>query len=430
MNLKPTFSGLLKKPSYTVVISILIAVMAWFVVVNTDPDQERVVTITNVPVNISTTALNSLGLNIIEGEDPVVSVQVRGRITEVGILTADDIQVQASFSDIAGAGTYELRLSATSAAGTVEAIIPETITMTFDRETRKELPVTVDINGLSVPENDYILGAVTANPSSVTVRGPESDVNRIARAVVRADLSEPLTRSQVVSADIVFVDSDGNVVESEHITSDFTSVDITIPVKRIVELPLRLSFTNVPEGFPLEELVYTMSNETIVVAAQESTISATEEIIAGVIDMEQLDLTEQSTYTFQVRLPDDFVNIDNIENIVVEFDTQGLTSTYLNLSEFQVLNAPEEFTVTPLTQALYNVKIIGFAEAMQSIQPDDFQVTVDLSGREIQLGQYEFPVSISAPGQGRVWALGSHTAVVNIQARTETDAAVEEDGNG
>ena len=430
MNLKPTFSGLLKKPSYTVIISILIAVMAWFVVVNTDPDQERVVTIENVPVNISTTALNSLGLNIIEGEDPVVSVQVRGRITEVGILTADDIQVQASFSDIAGAGTYELRLSATSAAGTVEAIIPETITMTFDRETRKELPVTVDINGLSVPENDYILGAVTANPSSVTVRGPESDVNRIARAVVRADLSEPLTRSQVVSADIVFVDSDGNVVESEHITSDFTSVDITIPVKRIVELPLRLSFTNVPEGFPLEELAYTMSNETIVVAAQESTISATQEIIAGVIDMEQLDLTEQSTYTFQVRLPDDFVNIDNIENIVVEFDTQGLTSTYLNLSTFEVLNAPEEFTVTPLTQALYNVKIIGFAEEMQSIQPDDFLVTVDLSDREIQLGQYEFPVSISAPGQGRVWALGSHTAVVNIQARTETDAAVEEDGNG
>ena len=422
--MKPSFnfSGLLKKPSYTVVISVLIAVMAWFLVVSTDPDQERVVTIDNVPVNLSTAALNSLGLNVVEGDEPSVSVQVRGRVIEVGNLSASDIQVQASFANITGAGTYQLPLTATSASGRVEAVIPSELTMTFDRETRKELPVTVDINGLAVPENEYILGAVTANPSSVTVRGPEGEVNRIARAVVRADLGDPLTRSQVVSAQITFLDAEGNPVESEHITSDFATADITIPVKRIVELPLRLSFTNVPEGFPLEELVYTMSNESIVVAAQESSLENTREIIAGTIDMEQLDLTEQSTYTFQVRLPEDFVNIDNIENIVVEFDTEGLTSAYLSLTHFEVVNQPAGYTVTPLTQALYNVKVIGSAEALQYLQPEDLVVTVDLSDREIQLGQYEFPVTISAPDQGAVWALGSHTAVVNIQTGGEEPA--------
>jgi YbbR domain-containing protein len=421
MKLMPNLSGLLKKPSYTVVISVLIAVMAWFIVVNTDPNQERVVTIKNVPVNVSITALNSLGLSIIEGDDPRVSVQVRGRVIEVGNLTADDVQVQASFSDIAGAGTYELKLSATSMAGSVESISPETITMTFDRETRKELPVVVDINGLSVPENDYILGSVSATPSSVTVRGPEQQVNRIAKAVVRADLDEPLTRSQVVSSEIIFMDADGSEVTSDHITSDFTSADITIPVKRKVELPLRLSFINVPEGFPLDELTYTMSNETIVVAAQESSISNTTEIIAGVVDLEQLDLTEQSTYTFRVRLPDDFVNIENIENIVVEFDTEGLSSTYLNLSQFQVINEPADFTVTPLTQALYNVKILGPEDVLSTLQSEDFIVTIDLSDRDVQLGQYEIPVSISAPTQGKVWALGTHTVVVNIQAKTQTE---------
>ena len=41
----PTLSGLLKKPSYTMILSILIAVMAWFVVINTAPDQERTVTV-------------------------------------------------------------------------------------------------------------------------------------------------------------------------------------------------------------------------------------------------------------------------------------------------------------------------------------------------------------------------------------------------
>ena len=42
-------------------------------------------------------------------------------------------------------------------------------------------------------------------------------------------------------------------------------------------------------------------------------------------------------------------------------------------------------------------------------------VTIDLSDRDVQVGQYEVPVNISAPTQGKVWALGAHTAVINIQ---------------
>lgn len=287
--------------------------------------------------------------------------------------------------------------------------------MTFDREVNKEIPVAVDINGLSVPENDYILGSVTASPASIVVRGPEKELSRITHAVVHAELEEPLTRSQVIASKIVLMDNEEVVVTSSHVTTDFSSVDITVPVKRKVELPLRVSFINVPEGFPMDELKYTMSNETIVVAAQERSISKATEIIAGAIDFEQLDLSEQSTYTFRVRLPDDFVNVENIENIVVEFDTEGLSSTYLNLNQIYIVNEPSGFKVTSMTQSLYNVKIVGEEKLIKTLKSGDFMVTVDLSDRDVQVGQYEVPVSISAPTRGKVWALGAHTAVINIQ---------------
>lgn len=411
----PTLSGILRKPSFVLVLSLMIAVMAWFVVINTAPDQERLVTVRNVPVTTPTNALTSLGLNVIEGGNPQVAVQVKGRVIQVGNLEPEDIQVTASFADIVGAGTYDLKLTASTSAGTVVAITPETISMTFDREVNKEIPVTVDINGLSVPENDYILGSVTASPASVVVRGPEKELSRITRAVVHAELEEPLTRSQVISSEIVLMDNEEAVAVSGHVTTDFSAADITIPVKRKVELPLRISFINVPEGFPLEELEYTMSNETIVVAAQERSINKTTEIVAGVIDFEQLDLTEKNTYTFRVRLPDDFVNIENIENIVVEFDTTGLSSNYLNLNQIYIVNEPSGFTVTSMTQSLYNVKIVGEEKLLKTIKSKDFMVTVDLSDRDVQVGQYEVPVSISAPTRGKVWALGAHTAVINIQ---------------
>ncbi len=266
-----------------------------------------------------------------------------------------------------------------------------------------------------MPDNDYILGSVSASPSSIVIRGPEKEVNRITRAVVHADLDEPLTRSQVISSEITLTNSEDEVVTSSHITSDFTAADITIPVKRKVELPLRVSFINVPEGFPLDELKYTLSNESIVVAAQERTIANTTEIVAGVIDFEQMDLTEQSTYTFRVRLPEDFVNTENIENVVVEFDTEGLSSTYLNLNQFYIVNEPSGFHVTSMTQSLYNVKIIGEEAALKTLKSGDFMVTIDLSDRDVHVGQYEVPASISAPTRGKVWALGAHTAVINIQ---------------
>lgn len=415
MKLMPKFTGFLKKASGTAVLSILVAVLAWFLVINTGPDQERAVTVKNVPVTVNTNGLANLGLSIIDGGNPKVAVQVRGRVIDVGNLDPEDIQVNASIVDVTEAGTYDLKLTATTSAGTVTAIAPSTVSMTFDREQNKELPVTVDVNGLSVPENDYILGSVSASPATVVVRGPEKELNRITRAVVHAELQEPLTRSQVISSAVTLLDDEENPVTSSHVTTDFTEADITIPVKRKVELPLRLSFINVPDSFPLEELEYAMSNDTIVVAAQERSISKTTEIIAGVIDFEQLDLTEQSTYTFRVKLPEDFVNVENIENIVVEFDTEGLSSTYLNLSQFHVLNEPGNFTVTPMTYTLYNVKIIGDEKTLKTIKSGDFIVSIDLSDRNVEQGQYEVPVGISAPTQGKVWALGAHTAVINIQ---------------
>lgn len=415
MKLLQRLTGFLKKTSATAVLSVLVAVLAWFVVINTDPDQERVVTIKNLPVGTPTATLSTLGLSVIEGGDTKVSVQVRGRVIEVGNLSEEDIQVNASFAEVTGAGTYDLRLTATTAAGRVESISPSTVSMTLDREVEMELPVQVDVTGLSVPENDYILGTVTATPATVLVRGPEKELGRIASAVVHAQLEEPLVRSQVISSGIILLDDEDEVISGGHIVTDFTDADITIPVKRKVELPLRLSFINVPEGFPLDELKYTMSNETIVVAAQERSLSRTTEITAGVIDFEQLDLTDQSAYTFQVKLSEDFVNVENIENIVVQFDTQGITSTYLNLSEFYVVNAPAEFTVTPMTYAIYNVKIVGEEPELKTIKSGDFMVTIDLSDRVVEQGQYEVPVRISAPARGKVWALGTHTAVINIQ---------------
>ena len=46
-----------------------------------------------------------------------------------------------------------------------------------------------------------------------------------------------------------------------------------------------------------------------------SSRTTSEEMTWERVKVEDLDLTTQSTYTFQIRLPEDFVNVENIENV-------------------------------------------------------------------------------------------------------------------
>ena len=155
-------------------------------------------------------------------------------------------------------------------------------------------------------------------------------------------------------------------------------------------------------------------NEAVVLEENSSeSLSATSYTFQG--DVKLNGLASPMSVSVRVRLSDDFVNIENIENVVVEFDIEGLASTYLNLNQFYIVNEPSGFTVNSMTQSLYNVKIIGEEKAVKALKSGDFMVTIDLSDRDVQVGQYEVPVNISAPTQGKVWALGAHTAVINIQ---------------
>ncbi|MEA5011649.1 MAG: CdaR family protein [Angelakisella sp.] len=424
---KLSFSTIFRKPSYTALFSILVALVCWFVIVAVTSD-ERTLEITKVPVSVDTSsgAISSLGLNVIEGEGETVSVMVRGKRIVVGGLKAEDIKLRADLSGITGpASNKELEIKPVLSADDdyeIVSITPSTIKVTFDRLLDKEIPITMDVTGLSVPAEGYMLGDVAVSPSSVTIVGPEIDLNRIAKAVVRADINAPLTQSQIITAGIQFYDSEGSLVEvssKSHISTSVASVDISIPVKKIVELPLKLSFLNVPEDFPIEELEYTLSNENITVAAPEDAIKNYYEIVVGHIDFTELDLTQNNTVTFDVKLPSGFVNINNIENVVVEFDPQNVIAKNFNLKakNFSVINVPPAYDVQVLTTAINNVRMVGDKETIEKLLATEIVMEIDLSESEVQPGQYQRSVRIYAPTKGFVWAVGDYSAVISVKEK-------------
>lgn len=255
---------------------------------------------------------------------------------------------------------------------------------------------------------------VLISPSEVNVTGPDAEIAKIARCVVDVSLEE-LTKTESLKGQILLYDKDGNRIETEELTLDQTEAEVTIPVLRSMKLPVTVEFLNVPEGFPLDEMPYKLSSETITVAGPVDQVERTTELVAGYIDFKELGL--DSAYLFDVELPDSFINVENVEQVSVEFDTSQMEEKVFNLAELRIVNQPVDFDVTVLTKRIGNVTVVGPSDILEGMIAGDLVAQVDLSDRELTEGQSSFPVSVYAPTKGLVWARGNYSAILVLKEK-------------
>ena len=405
------------------IVAILFAVFGWYLVVySVAPEDDK--DLMNVAVQVVPPACS--GLHVVGKNETTVTVKVEGMRYNIGNLEAEEITLEANLSPVYKPGEYELKIDPVQPEdGRYEiiSIYPDEIKVTFDRQISKELPLEYASEGLGVPEEGYMLGEQTLSPETVIITGPETEVSDITRAVVVQNFDEPITSSVVETVDITLYDREGNEVktkleeESQNITTNYEKAEVNIPVLEIVELPLTLTFINGPDEFPIENLKYTMSNETITIAATEDVISRYYEVSLGHIDIDQLDLLENNSITFDVELPENVVNYDHIENVVVNFQTNTLEEKVMNIRNIELLNVSPDYEVKIMTSILNNVKFIGEKQALGELSADSVVAEIDFALQEMSTGQYQIPVRIEVPGEDLLWAVGKYQVVVYVQEK-------------
>ena len=414
--MKLSFKKLFSNDRVVFVLSLLMAVICWFVVALT-VDTETNVVIEDVPVNLvsQSSVLTSLELHAIDADDITVDVQIRGERLVVGSVEKSDIRIITDLSRVSGPGTIEIPLTAvnnTNQDFEIITVSPATLTVKFDRLLTKSIPVTANITGLSVGD-DYVVETETVSPATVTISGPENEVAKISSCVANIEVNDKLETPTSLQSPIVMLDREGNAVESEFITMDATEAEVVIPIKKIEVLPLVVDFINVPTGFPMEELSYTLSNSSITVAGIPEVLSRYSEISLGHIDMKTLDFSEN--YTFNVTLPTGFTNVDHLQTVEVLFDETNLEEGLFTINNFTIKNRPSNYDVQVTTTRLTNVRILGDKNILASLTSDDIVAEIDLSDRNIQAGQFSVPIKIYMPTKGFVWAVGEYSVIINVK---------------
>lgn len=371
------------------VISVVTACIIWIVVaMNMKTDIPREIKEVPVTMDNQTSFITRMGLTIIGDESLFVDVTIEGQRLVVGSIKPEDIAVSVDLGSVNGAGNFSLPLVAENVSGkdfAISSISPSTVNLKFDRMVTKKFNVDVKMEGLVVPEEGYLMEEAVVSPTQVSVTGPDTDIAKIAKCVVSVDHEGSLTKTTAFTSDIVLLDKDGNKIETSGLTMDVKQAEVTVPILKTVDLPVKVEFLNAPTNLDLEELEYAVSNETVTVAGPVDEIDKYSEIILGYIDFKALDL--ESNFTFDVELPENFINVAHTETVTVTFDWTDMVAKEFTVTNLSLVNVPSDYDARLLTDRVTKVKIIGPAQVLETMTADDLVGQIDLSKRSVETGQ-------------------------------------------
>lgn len=415
--IKELFRRLIASNRFLKLFSLVLAFFVWLIIVYaTDDEYKR--TIQNVPVTYtSTNTLSSQDLSVISIEPQTVDVEVVGMRYVVRGLGPQDIRVSLQLGSITSAGVQQVPMvdETESTEFSVKSIAPAQASVRVDRIDTKILEVQANVTGVNIADG-YIKNDEIVSPERVTVTGPISDLNKVAHAIVNVNLDKTLSGNESVNAPIILRDADGKEITNDHITMDYDTAEVTVPVLKKKDVGVEIKFTHVPPYFPLDDLSYTFSNDTIEVAGPATLVDSYNMITLGYVDVNRLSIGQRMV--FDVELPSGFTNVNNIQSVSVSFDTEEFSTRTFDIAEVEVVNAPSnyEVTVNAGSLPLRGVEMIGPRDVLESMTGEDLVAQIDLSGqeRELATGQTRMSVTVFAPTKGTVWAYGDYVAIVDI----------------
>ena len=232
-------------------LALVVSIVLWFYAVTVvNPDDT--ITISGISVQFEgTEALTSQGLMLTGGDSTKVSIKVSGRRSDLKELNNETVTAIADVTRIAASGSYQLSWSvvwpSTVATGDISETsrAPSRISVTVsDIKENPEVPIELEYTG--EPKTGYMIDKsnLTLGTQSISVRGPAEEVNKIARAVVRVDVTDA---DALIDTDcpVVLLDKDGNELSlSQYVTSSADSVRVTIPILQYKDIKLNATLVS------------------------------------------------------------------------------------------------------------------------------------------------------------------------------------------
>ena len=395
-------------------LAIVIAIGLWFYVAAVDsPEAET--TINRVPITfLNEDVLEAKGLMITEGKQQSATLTVTGPLTTLAKLDQEkeNIVLSIDVGRITTPGEQRLAYTVTLPPGysstvNVTSSYPSNIDFTVSRRIKKTVEIVGKFTG-QMASDEYMRGEFEFVPGTIEVSGIESEVNKIAKAVVTVG-GEDLT--ETVSGDLPFVLVGylGEELENLDVTCSTEMIYTTLPIVKTADIPLQIKLKTGGGVSDVDKYVkYTIVPEFITVSGAEDDLDPLKEIMLGEIDLS--NIINSDTFEFEIPLNSALTNISGEKTAKVRVVISGLESKVLEVENIQLNNVPEGVTAEAVTKTL-QVLVRGPQEDLDLVLAHNLLVAVDLSEAE-GTGKKSVPAKVYLNGTNEVGVVGDDYVVV------------------
>lgn len=355
---------------------------------------------------------SSRGLIVIGADVDTVTIQVRGSRGNIGYLHGSDLMAEVDVSGILQAREMEANYTIVWPSSVDQSDVsiigksPETIQFSVVQESAK----TVEVKGVfsgSLAEG-YMADPILVEPSTITLYGPESELQNVSNACVYINRDNVDTTLGPIKSTYVLLDADGNEVPIQEITSDRSTVTVTLPVLMKKELPLTVNLRE-GAGATVDNCVVTVEPKSIEVAGDKMILESMNEIAIGTVDL--TDFASSYENTFTIPLNNALRNLTGTTEATVKITVRGLETKKITTSNISITGGKAELTTTQL-----EVTIRAPEDVIDQITADNVRIVADLSDYEATTGVIAVAAKVYVDGYENAGAVGEYSVSVNLNS--------------
>lgn len=270
------------------VLSVLAAFVLWLYVFQAVEYEKE---LKNIPISFENFD-QELGLDVVSGFEKEVDITISGTKSVINAIDSDDIRATVDMSDIMAKGSYELDVNI-QVQGSAN-ILSQSVTklnLFVDKIVEKQIKVEPMIN-YNI-QNPYSIGEISVKPEFVTVKGPESDINNVTKAMIVSDLGTVENTIHSIS-NILLFDADNKEIDLRFINISPSSGELNIDV-------FKTSMFVVQPDFVVDNSVYDYSYAPSRLYLHGKVIDV-EECVA--LMTERFVIEAEGEYRVMLKLPD------------------------------------------------------------------------------------------------------------------------------
>lgn len=314
----------MQRRSFLIIVSLFLTLLLFFYAGGSNPNRQSSAvsiqstsnTIANVPVYVDM----DNDKYTVTGLPATVTLRVEGSSSSLlTVIGNSSYRVKTPNLNELGAGRHTISLEVTGLpSGVTGSVSPETVEVTIENKATIELPVNVNVNRANLP-GAYQAGQAVANPSSVSVTGPESLVNQVESLVATVTVPENTRADYTSAVNVQAVDATGKALA---VTIEPERVQVRVPIStNSKRVPLVLT-TNGSAGSQYSYQLNSDVNEVTILGAQDvlNRISA----LPVVVDVS--NITQNTRQVVRLAVP---AGVDSVtpENISVTITVTNTSST-------------------------------------------------------------------------------------------------------